>query len=293
MERLRSRSAANTVAPLRIATMMSGVSMLAYTSEISRPSCCTRREMRSDEIIARPGIFREPRAPGAGFREGASSRAIFREFSPGAHYDPAMGRHDVERFDRWAPSYERHWMQRVLFGRIQQAVLDAAASQVPDPVAVLDVGCGTGRLLRATRERFPSALLAGIDPAPEMVRQARSNTPPGAAIEFQEGAAESLPFRADEFDLVFSTMTFHHWADQARAAGEIRRVLTVQGRWVLADLMARGVMRYIRRLFKLNRMPERSELDAMLREQGLQIVGTRSVRGLGSQVAVLAIGRKD
>lgn len=205
-----------------------------------------------------------------------------------------MGRHDdVDRFNRWAPTYDRHWMQRILFGRIQRAVLDLAASEVPDPVAVLDVGCGTGRLLRSARERFPSALLAGLDPAPEMVRQARSVTPPAAAIEFQEGAAESLPFRADEFDLVLSTMTFHHWADPARGAGEIRRVLTAQGRWVLADMIATGVMRYIRRLFKVNRMPERGELEAMLGEQGLQVVGRRSVRGLGSQVAVLAIGRKD
>lgn len=210
-----------------------------------------------------------------------------------AHYDPAMGRHDdVERFNRWAPSYEGHWMQRILFGRIQRAVLELAASQVPDPVAVLDVGCGTGRLLRSVRERFPTALLAGLDPAPEMVRQARSITPPGAAIEFQEGAAESLPFRGDEFDLVFSTMTFHHWADQAQGAAEIRRVLTADGRWLLADFMATGMMRYIRRLFKLNRMPEGSELETMLGEQGLQVVGRRSVRGLGSQVAVLAIGRK-
>src|SRR5579859_16809 len=43
MLRLRRRSAANTVAPLRITTITSGVSMSAYISEISRPSLCTRR----------------------------------------------------------------------------------------------------------------------------------------------------------------------------------------------------------------------------------------------------------
>src|SRR5438067_1968988 len=64
MERLRSRSAAKTVAPLRIATRTSGVSVPAYTSEISRPSLRTRFAMRSAEIIARPGARRELRALG-------------------------------------------------------------------------------------------------------------------------------------------------------------------------------------------------------------------------------------
>src|SRR5207248_4704141 len=64
MERLRRRSAAKTVAPLRIATRTSGVSVPAYTSEISRPSLRTRFAMRSAEIIARPGARRELRAFG-------------------------------------------------------------------------------------------------------------------------------------------------------------------------------------------------------------------------------------
>src|SRR5438105_4797438 len=57
MLRLRNRSAANTVAPFRITTSTSGVSMSAYTSEICSPNSCTRLAMRSAEMRARAVRF--------------------------------------------------------------------------------------------------------------------------------------------------------------------------------------------------------------------------------------------
>lgn len=199
---------------------------------------------------------------------------------------------DVERFNRWAPSYERHRLQRLIFDPVQRAVLELAASQVPQPQAVLDVGCGTGRLLRAAATCFPGARLEGVDAAPAMVRQARSELPAGASITFRQGLAENLPCRAGEFDLVFSTVTFHHWSDQRRGASEVARVLAGGGRWVLADFMAAGGMRYIRRLLRMSRFPERAALDRMLENAGLKVIAERRPPGfVASHIHVLAIGR--
>ncbi len=49
-------------------------------------------------------------------------------------------------------------------------------------------------------------------------------------------------------------------------------------------------MRYIRRLLRMNRFPERTELEAMLQAAGLRIVDQRDVPELRGQVPVLAIG---
>src|SRR5439155_1364020 len=57
MLRLRNRSAAKTVAPLRITTSTSGVSMSTYTPEICSPNSCTRLAMRSAEMRARAVRF--------------------------------------------------------------------------------------------------------------------------------------------------------------------------------------------------------------------------------------------
>src|SRR5919205_224408 len=64
---------------------------------------------------------------------------------------------DVGRFGRWASTYDEHWLQPRFFGPVQEATLRRAALLAPDPRRVLDVGCGTGVLLRKAAERFHRA----------------------------------------------------------------------------------------------------------------------------------------
>jgi ubiquinone/menaquinone biosynthesis C-methylase UbiE len=196
--------------------------------------------------------------------------------------------HDVDRFNRWATSYDRHWMQRIIFNPIQRAVLEVAEEQVGRPGAILDVGCGTGKLLKSARSRFPDARLVGVDAAEEMVKYAQATSPAGT-IEFRQAMAEELPFPNGSFDLVFSTMTFHHWQDQARGAAEVARVLTPGGRWLLADFVASGFMKPLRALLKIHQFPDRAHLQAMLADAGVKVVKVQRVSRLGGQVAVIVI----
>lgn len=193
---------------------------------------------------------------------------------------------DVERFSRWAPNYDRHYLQRLVFEPVQKTVLELAAHQVPQPGAILDVGCGTGRLLAAAAERYPGAQLEGVDAAEGMIEQARASV--GGRAEFQLATAEHLPFPDGQFDLVFSTMTFHHWADQRQGIGEIARVMTPSGRWILADFVVSGWLRYARRLLRMRQFPEREQLERALASAGLGVVAERRVQ---QRISVLAIGR--
>src|SRR5229473_5202090 len=197
-------------------------------------------------------------------------------------------RHDVDRFNRWATTYDRHWMQRIIFNPIQRAVLEVAAEQVGRPGAILDVGCGTGKLLKSARSRFPDARLVGVDAAEEMVKYAQSTTPAGT-IEFRQGIAESLPFPNGSFDLVFSTMTFHHWQNQGRGAAEVARVLAPGGRWLLAEFVPSGLIKRVRSLLRLHQFPDRAHLRDVLGSARLRIVKDQSVSGLRGQVAVMVI----
>lgn len=147
--------------------------------------------------------------------------------------DTSYNTRDVRHFERWSHTYENSWMQRRLFTRVHTAVLDLAAS-LPPPERVLDVGCGTGRLLRAAALRWPDVQLIGVDPAQGMVDVARVLTP-GAA--FHRGLAEALPLPDASVDLVFSTISSHHWHDQAIGVREIARVLRPGGHFILADFV--------------------------------------------------------
>ena len=192
---------------------------------------------------------------------------------------------DVERFSRWAPTYDRNYLQRLVFEPVQKTVLELAGVEVPRPTAILDVGCGTGRLLHAAAERFPGARLEGVDAAAGMIEQAKASA---GNVNFQLATAEHLPFQDRQFDLVFSTMTFHHWADQRQGIAEIARVMTPSGRWILADLVVSGWFRYVRRLFRMRQFPEREQLDRVLASAGLRVTAERRVQ---SRISVLAIGR--
>ena len=74
-----------------------------------------------------------------------------------------------------------------------------------------------------------AAELTGADPAAGMIDQARAAAPGGASVRFVQAFAEELPFPDASFDLVTSTMSFHHWADQRRGLREVRRVLAPGG----------------------------------------------------------------
>lgn len=199
--------------------------------------------------------------------------------------------HDVERFNRWAATYDRHRLQRWVFEPVQKTLLDLAASEVPHPKAILDVGCGTGRLLTTAANRFPGAALEGVDAAIEMVKHAQAVLPAGSRIRFQQGIAEKLPFREEQFDLVFSTMTFHHWTDQRKGMSEVARVLKPGGRWLVADFIATGAMRWVFRVVRTRRFHEMARIKSMLEPAGLEYVTHRAVPGLRGQVSVVVVGR--
>lgn len=157
-------------------------------------------------------------------------------------------------------------MQSRLFTRVHSAVLELA-TPLPSPTSVLDVGCGTGRLLRAAAARWPDVQLIGVDPAQGMVDRARQLTP-GATI--QRGLAEALPLPDASVDLVFSTISLHHWHDKAAGVREIARVLRPGGHFILADFAPPRV---------LWRMAgRRSALPAAARRQVFTAAGLRIER---------------
>lgn len=148
------------------------------------------------------------------------------------------GDRDVQAFEERAPGYEGGYLGR-LHQEIAVRTADLALARFGQPAHVLDVGCGTGQLLRDLAGRVPAAALAGIDPAAGMVEQARAlAAAAGAPITVARGTAEQLPFPDGAFDLVVSTTSFDHWADQRTGLAECRRVLAPDGHLVLTDLFS-------------------------------------------------------
>ncbi len=144
-------------------------------------------------------------------------------------------RRDIEHFERWAPKYDRSWTQSIFFGRVHQGVTQVVATLRPAPTRILDIGCGTGALLRLLAGRFPAADLIGADASKEMLKMACTANPFPERLRFIEAQAEGLPFAESSFDLILSTISFHHWADQSQGLHEAARTLAPGGLFLLAD----------------------------------------------------------
>ncbi len=177
---------------------------------------------------------------------------------------------DVGRFGRWAANYNDSLLQRLVFAPVQELILQEAARAFPRPGAILDIGCGTGLLLQRAARRFPAARLTGIDPAEEMIRVAQSSAPEGASVRFVHGLAEQQPFADSSFELVLTTMSFHHWTDQAQALREVRRVLAPGGVFALADALPVGWPHWLLARSGDGRFNDPTTLAAMVRDAGLQ-----------------------
>ena len=141
---------------------------------------------------------------------------------------------DVAAFAERAEGYEQGWRGR-LHHEISDRTAQLALARVPAPRRVLDVGCGTGYLLRQLAARAPDAVeLAGVDAAVPMIRVAQESTA-DPRVRFHAATAEDLPEPDGVFDLVVSTTSFDHWADQEAGLRECARVMAPGGRLVLVD----------------------------------------------------------
>lgn len=88
---------------------------------------------------------------------------------------------------------------------------------------ILDVGCGTGRNL----PRYAKGTeVIGLDPDLTALVRARRRAP---GIPLVAGRVEALPFRAEAFDAVISSLVFCSVDDPVQGLLEIRRVLRQEG----------------------------------------------------------------
>ncbi|HEX8904191.1 MAG TPA: class I SAM-dependent methyltransferase [Longimicrobiaceae bacterium] len=103
------------------------------------------------------------------------------------------------------------------------------ASEIPASrvAAVLDLGCGAGRFSQALADAFGAAV-AGVDPSPAMLAEARAVC--GNRVHLAAGRGDAIPLRDWTFDVAFLSMIYHHLPDPAACARELARVVRGDGR---------------------------------------------------------------
>ena len=189
------------------------------------------------------------------------------------------------RFHRLTPLFDSVAAVAVRDRAIKRRVLERAA--ISGGEDVLDVGCGTGTLAVAAARAAPGVSVTALDADPSILAKARRRADAaGLEVGFDEGRSTALPYPDASFDLVLSTLFFHHLQDEGKlqTADEIARVLRPAGRLVVADpgrphgpLMRIAVLVTVQLLdgFETTALSVRGELPDVLVGAGLQAVSVR------------------
>jgi ubiquinone/menaquinone biosynthesis C-methylase UbiE len=150
---------------------------------------------------------------------------------------PAEAEEDLVVDHHWqldgsAPELYQRYLVPAITTKWAEDLVDRAQPRAGE--AVLDIACGTGVVARLAGKRMARGRVAGLDLNRGMLAVARTLPSDGAPIEWIEGSALDLPFRAGSFDLLLCQLGLQFFPDQGLALREMRRVLSPSGRVALS-----------------------------------------------------------
>ncbi|MBI2672554.1 methyltransferase domain-containing protein [Candidatus Woesearchaeota archaeon] len=122
-----------------------------------------------------------------------------------------------ERFDELAQSYSNSAL-----GFIRDKRLNLIKKHIKKNDKILEIGCGSGNLLRF----IECDNIYGLDISSNMVKEAKKSVPNG---NFIAGDAENLPYENNLFDKVIISEVLYYLPDMEKAISEAKRVLKKDG----------------------------------------------------------------
>ncbi|MDA1060184.1 MAG: class I SAM-dependent methyltransferase [bacterium] len=133
----------------------------------------------------------------------------------------------AEGYDMYAKQYEKDYKLLRCFekDRLFAFVGDLKGKKV------LDLGCGTGRLIGELK--VFGADVKACDVSGEMVKIAQEKYP---ALDIVKADALNLPYEDGTFDFVLATFLLVHIRDLSKLFGEVYRVLGSDGKFVLTNI---------------------------------------------------------
>lgn len=107
----------------------------------------------------------------------------------------------------------------------------ASTVSARSPGSVLDIGFGTGAALGLLCRAGGNVDLYGVEPSAAMLRRASARLGKCAGEKspaLVQGSSRHIPFDR-KFDVIFSSLSFHHWAEQEDSLRNVLKYLEPDG----------------------------------------------------------------
>ena len=103
------------------------------------------------------------------------------------------------------------------------------------PKSILDIGAGPGDLALKL-SKIKNAKVYCVDPSPSMMKVAENKFIKNKAknIEYKLGSSRYIPIK-DKFDIIVTTISFHHWKEKENSIRYILKRLNENGKFVIYE----------------------------------------------------------
>jgi tocopherol O-methyltransferase len=204
-----------------------------------------------------------------------------------------------EHYDDFSWVYRLYWGEHIHHGLFRTGTEAAQPAQetmlrycaglvgIASAMNVVDVGCGYGGTARFIAREYGCRVL-GLTISQRQLnianRMAQSLHGP-ARVRFELADAETYPFPAGEFDVVWNLESSEHFFDKAAYFRKVAAALRRGGRLMLAawsGSMESGLVCDIARVFLCPQLLTRDEYHDCIRQAGLRVLHSEEI---GPQVA--------
>ncbi|ABR49614.1 Methyltransferase type 12 [Alkaliphilus metalliredigens QYMF] len=141
-------------------------------------------------------------------------------------------------WDFWAQHYEGLWVQKNSLAPTREKILLYLEGLLEKgkTYRIVDVGCGTGELLREMAKTFSrddyDLQLSGIDFSQNMIKRAKEM---GGSIEYEQLNVKELTSLEGQFDIIICSHSFPYYEDQRAVLELFKENLKTNGHLLLAQ----------------------------------------------------------
>lgn len=142
------------------------------------------------------------------------------------------------RYGVWenlAHKYNNLWVQKYSLGptrREVKKIVMPLLEKKPD-LRILDIGCGTGQLIKEISEQYDKVNYLGIDVAANMINIAKQSNS-GENIKFKVCPVEKFKTE-DKFDIIICTHSFPYFPNKEKTLKKIAGMCNKNGRVIIVN----------------------------------------------------------
>lgn len=145
-------------------------------------------------------------------------------------------------WDFWADKYDRLWVQKYSLGPSRREIINALAPMLREghKYKLLDMGCGTGQLLRELRRNFIDFDIeyTGVDISSKMIDKCREQD---METQYFVSNIDDFETGQEEFDFIICSHSFPYYQDKAKAVEKFHRLLKKGGTLFLVQASANSI----------------------------------------------------